>query len=233
MKFFKKDTNVIAYTIDKSFSGNVAISVQDGQVAVSAPWYVSRKTIEQIISEKKNWISQKLKEYEEINKIKKANMEKRTIKVFGEDYSLKISYKLIQAPEVNLENKSLRIDLPVKYKSVDNNKVLNFIIEKFYAKLAENEIEGTMEKIRLILGISPEDYRVEKMDGVLGKYNEIDRSITINPDIVKFDRQILEYVTLHEFCHLSFKTHCRSFYNLIEKNMKNYKDIEKMIKGMF
>lgn len=233
MKFFKKDTNVIAYTIDKSFSGNVAISVQDGQVAVSAPWYVSRKTIEQIISEKKNWIIEKLKEYEEINKIKKANMEKRTIKVFGEDYSLKISYKLIQAPEVNLENKVLRIELPVKYKNIDNNKVLNFIIEKFYNKLAENEIESTMEKIRLILGISPEDYRVEKMDGVLGKYNEIDRSITINPDIVKFDRQILEYVVLHEFCHLNFKTHCKSFYNLIEKNMKNYKDIEKIIKGMF
>lgn len=233
MKFFKKDTNVIAYTIDKSFSGNVAISVQDGQVAVSAPWYVSRKTIEQIISEKKNWIIEKLKEYEEINKIKKANMEKRTIKVFGEDYSLKISYKLIQAPEVNLENKVLRIELPVKYKNIDNNKILNFIIEKFYNKLAENEIESTMEKIRLILGISPEDYRVEKMDGVLGKYNEIDRSITINPDIVKFDRQILEYVVLHEFCHLNFKTHCKSFYNLIEKNMKNYKDIEKIIKGMF
>lgn len=233
MKFFKKDTNVIAYTIDKSFSGNVAISVQDGQVAVSAPWYVSRKTIEQIISEKKNWIIEKLKEYEEINKIKKANMEKRTIKVFGEDYSLKISYKLIQAPEVNLENKVLRIELPVKYKNIDNNKVLNFIIEKFYNKLAENEIESTMEKIRLILGISPEDYRLEKMDGVLGKYNEIDRSITINPDIVKFDRQILEYVVLHEFCHLNFKTHCKSFYNLIEKNMKNYKDIEKIIKGMF
>lgn len=233
MKFFKKDTNVIAYTIDKSFSGNVAISVQDGQVAVSAPWYVSRKTIEQIISEKKNWITQKLKEYEEINKIKKANMEKRTIKVFGEDYSLKISYKSVQAPEVNLENRVLRIELPVKYKNIDNNKVLNFIIEKFYNKLAENEIESTMEKIRLILGISPEDYKIERMDGVFGKYNEIDRSITINPDIVKFDRQILEYVVLHEFCHLNFKTHCKSFYNLIEKNMKNYKEVEKMIKGMF
>lgn len=233
MGFFKKDTSVIAYTIDKSFSGNVAISVQDGQVAVSAPWYVSRKTIDQMISEKKNWIIEKLKEYEEINKIKKANMEKKTIKVFGEDYSLKISYKLIDAPEVNLENKALRIELPVRYKNVDNNKILNFIIEKFYNKLAENEIESTMEKVRLILGISPEDYSVEKMEGILGKYNENDRSIIINPDIVKFDRQILEYVVLHEFCHLNFKTHCKSFYKLIDKNMKNYKQIEEKIKGMF
>lgn len=233
MGFFKKDNNFISYTIDKGFSGNVAISVQNGQVAVSAPWYISKKTIEQVISEKRNWIIQKLKEYEEINKIQKSNMEKRTIKVFGMDYELKVSYKSIKNPEVNLERRALRVELPVKYKKVDNDKILNFVVEKFYDKLAENEIEGVMEKTRIMLKVSPEDYKIEKMYGTLGKYNEEDRSIVINPEIVKFDKKFLEYVILHEFCHLKYKTHCKSFYKLLEENMSDYKEIEKKIKGMF
>ena len=54
MGFLKRENNIISYTIDKGFTNDLAISIQNGQVAVSAPWYISQKQIEKIISEKKN-----------------------------------------------------------------------------------------------------------------------------------------------------------------------------------
>ena len=77
MGFLKKNNDFITYTIDKSFTKNLAISIQNGQVAVSAPWYVSKRKIEEIISDKKSWIIQKLKEYEQLNSLKELNTEKR------------------------------------------------------------------------------------------------------------------------------------------------------------
>lgn len=230
MGFFKKDNSFISYTVDKSFTKNLAISVQNGQVAVSAPWYVSKRKIEEIILDKKAWIMQKLKEYETINNSKKLNQERRTIKVFGEDYSLKILYKLIKSPELYLENKTIKIELPSKYKNLDNSKIIDLIIEKFYKKLAEKEIEEVMEKTRKELGLAPDDYKLQKMNKSLGRFDEDNKNIIINPEIVKFDRDILEYVILHEFCHLKYKTHCKSFYKILSKNMKNYKQVEEKIK---
>ena len=131
MGLFNKTNQVISYTIDKNFSENVAISVVDGQVAISAPWYVSNKKINQVVLDKKNWILQKLAEYEEKNNAKKSLLEKKAIKVFGEDYNLKISYKLIRSPELNIENKIIFSNLPVKYRNVDNTKIVNTILEKF------------------------------------------------------------------------------------------------------
>ena len=230
MGFFRRESQVISYTIDKGFTSNFAISVgQDGQVAVSAPWYCSRKQINQIILDKKNWILEKLKEYEKINALKKARIEAEAVKVFGEDYYLNISYKVIGNPELNLEGKKIQIDLPVKYRNVDNTKIIYLILEKFYKNLAEKEIEKVMEKYRVKLGLAPNDYIIKKLDGVLGMYIEEDKNIIINPEIVKYNKNILDYIVLHEFCHLKYKTHAKSFYKMIAKEIPNYKEIERSI----
>ena len=229
MNFLKYNNNNIIYTIDKTFTKNIDISIQNGQIAVNAPWFVSKRKIEKTILEKKFWILQKLKEYEEQN----VNYEEKTIKVFGEYYNLKISYKLIKSPELYLEGKTILIELPSKLKNTNNAKIIDLIIEKFYLKMAENEIEKVMEKMRIKFGFAPEDYQIKKMDRILGKYEEKSRNIIINPEIIKFDKEVLEYVVLHEFCHLKYKTHCKSFYKLIEKDMKNYKSIENRINGIY
>jgi hypothetical protein len=233
MGFFKKDSQVISYTIDKVNTRNLAISIQDGQVAVSAPWYFSRKQINEIILDKKSWILQKLREYEIENQIKKSNLESKFVNVFGENYTLKISYKLISNPELNLENKVIKIDLPVKYRNIDNTRIINLVLEKFYQRLTEKEVEKVMEKMRVSLGIAPDDYKVQKISGALGRFIEESKNIIINPEIVKYNKNILEYVVLHEFCHLKYKTHAKSFYKLIEKYEPNYKEIESKIKGLF
>lgn len=233
MGLFNKTNQVISYTIDKNFSGNLAISIVDGQVAISAPWYVSNRKINQVILDKKNWILQKLAEYEEKNNAKRSLLEKNKVMVFGEDYNLKISYKMISSPELNLGNKVVNINLPFKYRNIDNTKIVNLILEKFYNRLAEKEVEKVMEKNRVSLKMAPNDYKIQKMTNYLGRYIEDKKIIIINPDIVKYNRDILEYIILHEFCHLKYKTHGKNFYKIIENYIPNYKDIESKIKGMY
>lgn len=233
MGLFNKTNQVISYTIDKNFSGNLAISIVDGQVAISAPWYVSNRKINQVILDKKNWILQKLAEYEEKNNAKRSLLEKNKVMVFGEDYNLKISYKMISSPELNLGNKVVNINLPFKYRNIDNTKIVNLILEKFYNRLAEKEVEKVMEKNRVSLKMAPNDYKIQKMTNYLGRYIEDKKIIIINPEIVKYNRDILEYIILHEFCHLKYKTHGKNFYKIIENYIPNYKDIESNIKGMY
>ena len=233
MGLFSKTNQVISYTVDKNFSGNLAISVVNGQVAISAPWYVSNRKINQVILDKKNWILQKLAEYDEKNNAKKTFLERNSIRVFGEEYQLKISYKLLRSPELNLDNKTVIINLPVKYRNVDNTKIVSVILDKFYRRLAEKEIELIMEKNRVNLKVAPNDYQIQKMEGCLGRFLEDTKVILINPDIVKYNKDILEYVVLHEFCHLKYKTHGKNFYKIIEKYIPNYKVIEEKIKGLY
>ena len=63
------------------------------------------------------------------------------------------------------------------------------------------------------------------MKNVLATCTE-DKKILINPRIVKYKREVIEYIVLHEFCHLKYKNHTKSFYNMLEKYMPDYKKYE-------
>ena len=134
---------------------------------------------------------------------------------------------------MNIDNRLILINLPFKYRNIDNTEIINIILDKFYSRLAENEIENIMEKTRINLKFAPNDYKLQKMKKTLGRVIEEKRVILINPEIVKYNKSILEYVVLHEFCHLKYKTHGKNFYKLIEQYIPNYEEIESQIKGMY
>lgn len=222
MSIFGRKENVITYTVNKAVNRNMYITVQNGEVVVNAPWYFTSNKIQQIVQEKKNWILSKMQEYEE----NLSNIQ--SVKIFGKNYDVQVEYKNIKAPELNLrENYKIEIILPAKYKKVGNEQILKMSIEKMYEQIANTEIEDIMEKTRKMLGIAPEDYEIRKMGKTLGKCE--DGKITIDPELMQYKREVIEYVVAHEFCHLKYKTHGKRFYQIIEKYISDYKKYEREI----
>lgn len=225
MSIFGRRDNVITYTVNKAINTNMYITVQNGEVVVNAPWYFTSNKIQQMVQEKKNWILSKIQEYEE----NLPNMQ--SVRIFGKNYDIQVKYKNIKLPELSLEkNYKIEIILPNKYKKVGNEQILKISIEKMYEQIANNEIESIMEKTRKMLGIAPEEYEISKMKNVLGKC--ADGKITINPELMKFKKEIIEYVVAHEFCHLKYKTHSVKFYEMLKKYKPNYETIAKQIPNL-
>ena len=160
---------------------------------------------------------------------KKTNLEKeigRTTKIFGENYDIKIIYKKIENPELNLNGKSIEINLPFKYKRNSNIDILKLALEKMYDEIARIEIENIMEETRVMLkGIAPENYIIKRIPNKLAKTLK-DKTIVINPEIVKYNKDILRYVVLYEFCHLKYRTNSKKFWDMIEKYMPSYEEYE-------
>ena len=83
-----------------------------------------------------------------------------------------------------------------------------------YDAIAEKELDNIMEKVRLTLGFAPADCQIARIDKTLGKcYND---KIVINPDIVMYKKETIEYIIFHEFCHLKVKRHSQKFYDMIK-----------------
>ena len=224
MSIFGRRENVITYTVNKAVNTNMYITVQNGEVVVNAPWYFTANKIQQMVQEKKKWILSKIEEYEE----NLPNMQ--SVKIFGKNYDIEVKYKNIKSPELNLQkNYKIEIVLPNKYKKVGNEQILKISIEKMYEQIANNEIEDLMEKTRKMLGIAPEEYEVMKIKGALGKC--VNGKITINPELMQFKKEIIEYIVIHEFCHLKYKSHGKRFYDIIEKHVPDYKRYEREISG--
>lgn len=223
----KKD--VIVYSVNRYFNDDVSINIQNGAVVINAPWFFTDSKIRKIIEEKKNIILNTIKEYGEEKQ--KAYIRNEIVRILGEDCKVIINYKNLKKPTLTLEGRNLTICLPNKYKKItDRDEILEQLIGKLYEKIANEELEGTMEKIRQTLKIAPEDYKIEKLPGnTMAKFNFENDTITINPEIVKYSKEEVEFILFHEFCHLKYRTHCQKFNEMVKKYIPNYqKYIEKL-----
>ena len=155
-----------------------------------------------------------------------SSIERHPVPVLGVDYKVKIVYKNTKITELDVENKTIKISLPNKYKKMSNKEILDLAIEKMYEQIANVEIERAKEKTRIMLGFAPEEYEIAKIK-TLGTCK--DKKITINPEIVKYSRKVIDYVVLHQYCHLKYKTHSKGFMKMIEKYQPDYKKCEEIL----
>ena len=230
MSIFSNRNNVITYTVNKDSVKDLYISVQNGEVVINAPWYATSNQIQRIVEEKKQWILNKMKEYDAKCENKKMAAKIKEVKVLGMNYELFFEYKNVDVADLSFSSNKINVILPNKFKNMENTKIVNILMEKMYKQIAEKEIERAMEKTRILLNIAPEDYKIEKMDKSVAKCDN--NIITIDPEIVTYSKDVIDYIVLHEFCHLKYKNHTKSFYNMLKTYMPNYEKIAKELNGM-
>ena len=159
-----------------------------------------------------------------INLFKNFKIEKeleKTVKIFGEEYLVKVTYEKIKNPELNLNGNIINVYLPNKYKKNKNLEIVKIALDKMYDEIARIEIEKVMEETRIKLkGLAPENYKIKRIPNKLAKMT-LDKTLIINPEIVKCEKKVLKYVILYEFCHLKYKTNCKSLFEMMNQHMSN------------
>ena len=154
----------------------------------------------------------------------------KSVKIFGVSYELKVMYKRVKAPKLNLQEKLIEISLPTKYKKLNNEILIEMLLEKMYDAIANKELDIIMEKVRTTLKFAPEDYKIMRLDKRLAKC--LANRIIINPDIVRYRKEIIEYVVFYEFCKLKISKTSKKFYETLKKYMPNYENYEFELVGV-
>lgn len=229
MNKIKYQNKTIAYTVNKTRVKNFHITIENGEVVIKAPWYVTSSQIQQVVEGKRQWIMQKLQEYQSSPKKAKDYADGERFQILGESYFLNIYYKDINNAILNVENGKIVIILPLRYADNDNTEQIKKMIDKMYYMIAEKEVELAMEKTRKMVGLAPEEYRIKKTKSVWGSCSTT-RKITINQNLMMYSRKAIEYVVLHEVCHLKHMNHSKKFWAMVQKYMPDYKIAEKELK---
>lgn len=229
MNKIKYENKTIAYTVNKARVKKFYITIENGEVVIKAPWYVTSSQIQEVVEGKRKWIMQKLQEYQSSPRKSKDYADGERFQILGESYFLNIYYKDINNAILNVENGKIVIILPLRYSDNDNTEQIKKMIDKMYYMVAEREVELAMEKTRKMVGLAPEEYRIKKTKSVWGRCSTT-RKITINQNLMMYSRKAIEYVVLHEVCHLKHMNHSKKFWAMVEKYMPDYKIAKKELK---
>ena len=202
-----------SYTITRKKIKNVYIQIKDGNVLVKAPYRVQETEIENIVKEKRKWIEKQLQK-------KESRVKKDVFTLLGVDYE--IERKTSEKNEMELCGSKAIVYL-------SEPKLEEKVKKQFYLEQAKKQYIKTTQKMMQETGLSPDAWRIRDIKSAWGSCSS-KRMITLSLNLVKKREEIIEYVVLHELCHLKHMNHSQSFWGLVGKYMPEYKTYRKELK---
>jgi len=213
----------VEYTVTKKKIKNFIIRIYpDLRIAVSVPLHASNKDIENFIQSKKEWIETTLKKIK-IAKENKNNLKENIIKILGKEREKKII-------ESDLERLRLTdTSIYIYSKNIDTLEIEKKLFEWEFEEL-KSILEKNLEKYTKLLNTNINYYRIKKLSSAWGIYHKKENYISFNFDLIEKDIECIEYVVLHELCHIFYMNHQKNFWTLLEKYMPDYKIRRKKLK---
>lgn len=90
-------------------------------------------------------------------------------------------------------------------------------------------VQNTVRNMSNLTGLYPQKCTIKNIKYAWGSCSS-KRNISLNSNLIKYSKQAIQYVVLHELCHIKYMNHSKDFWNLVEKYMPNYKEVKKEFK---
>lgn len=220
------------FKIIKKKKKNITIRIsKNGDVVVTSPIYVDDKYIYNLVEGKSNWIIEKLKEIEKIKneqrKIEYKNGGK--IEYLGKKFIIDISEDNVDKISINLRDENLVIKLP-KYKgNIITEEYLKTVIETFLKEQAKVILKERVELLSGKYNLIPNRVVNKEQKTIWGSCSN-KGNINLNWRLVIMPIDVIDYVVVHELCHLKHHNHSNRFWNLVKDIIPDYEDKKRWLK---
>ena len=203
------------YNIKYSKRKTISISVDEyGSVLVKAPYKVTVGEIGEVVSKHSKWIEKKI-----IQVKNRERLPEDIILFLGEKKKLNINIQ----KDLNKEYVLYANDEFTAYVTCEEH--VKIVLKKYLVEVARNVIDKKIKKYSLKLGVSPNSIRMKDTKTRWGSCSCVN-NLNFNYRLIMAREDVLEYVVLHEMCHIIYKNHSVEFYTLIESMMKDYREKE-------
>jgi predicted metal-dependent hydrolase len=219
----------IKYSVILSRRRSISIIVRpDKNITVRAPLRTPLKSIERFVQLKSAWIRKHLNSKPGI---KLANNDKKhidgeTFLVLGKEYKL---FRTISAEQFVKLNGNL---IEVGQKDPDNTDRTIYLLARWYfLKASEVLTEKTGEILSRYseFRFKPSGLVIRPLKSRWGSCS-IKGRITLNSELIKLDPRLIDYVIIHELCHLKFHNHGPDFHKLLGELIPDYKSLRKELR---
>ena len=205
-----------------------SIKVINGRVQVIVPENLSEIRIQQIVHNRKPWIREKLNLQSEQSIPKpKEYISGESFSYLGKNYRLKV---LLNEPtEVKLKGGNLVVGVYSKWSDTDRNTFMRKELVKWFEHHALVRLTEKTNRFAKMLGVSPRSISVRDFTSRWGSCCS-SGNITYNWRIVIAPHSIVDYVVVHELCHLLEHNHSDEFWRNVSKVLPDYQSNKDWLK---
>ena len=224
--------NLVEYELVFSRRKTIALQIKAGQVFVRAPYGIPQAYIEKLLRTKQSWIEAKLEQSKLKQLINPALAERKNILIFGQYYPLNIQSQ--QAFEgVSFTDEKLSVYLTIneaqQNKNTFNNKV-EVLVKTWLQSQTSELIAQKLTHWCQTTGLFPASYKVKYYKSKWGSCNSR-KALTFNSLLAMTPDYVVDYVVVHELCHLVHLNHSNQFWQLVGNYIPDVKRAKAWLKA--
>ena len=210
------------YKLIRSKRKTISIVIdKEAQIIVKAPNLVSRKYVDDYVNSKLDWIDKNVKKMSEIAKKRQPKQYDggEVFMVFGKEYTMCIS-----SFDTAITIREDRIYFPSKFLDDPKEHMI-----KWYKNLAKKYLIKRTEQIAQQVNLTPSKIKITSADKRWGSCSS-KKNINFSYKLIMANEMAIDYVIIHELCHLVYMNHSKQFWDTVAGLMPNYKEHKKYLK---
>jgi len=202
-----------------------SIKVDDGAVFVIVPFELAETKIDKLLHEKNRWIKEKINLHRKAQAVSdKQYVSGESFTYLGRNYRLKVS-KGNYSP-AKLSNGRFIITLR---QGSDNPELIKDSLTYWYKHHAEIKLIEKAKRYAKIIGVEYKSIGIKSYKSRWGSCTS-EGQIDFNWKIIMAPNSVVDYVVVHELCHLIHHDHSPKFWKEVEKVMPNYGECKEWLK---
>ncbi|MDR0587634.1 MAG: M48 family metallopeptidase [Burkholderiales bacterium] len=200
----------------------------DGTVRVSAPRRAGQKEIIAFVQAHQRWIAQQRQMIHEAQKQRPCRfVSGEVILLWGRPLHLRIIEEdPCDQPRVFVEGDSLNVCVPF-HTSVQQRKKA---VENWQRSLINNSVIPLIDDWQEKIGVKVNKITLRTMKSCWGTCTAQTRRITINIALIEKPMTCLNYVVVHELCHLVHHNHSSDFWQLLTDHLPDWRETSRLLK---
>lgn len=225
---------VIAFSLRRQPSRTVtrvAIHVEpDARVLVDAPDTAPLANVLAAVKKRARWISRHV----DAAKARLAHVLPReyvsgeSLQYLGRRYRLKVVIDAEAKTEARMRGAFITVTTP-QYDPATIRSALDAWYRQRAREVFADRLAAIAAPLRWIKQLPPT--RLQFMTVQWGSCSPSGR-VTLNPLLVKAPRECIDYVLLHELCHLLHHNHSPKFYRTLDRHMPNWRAVKEKLDNM-
>ena len=221
------------FVIQRSPRRTLVISVNErGDVKVSAPFRLSQREIEAFIKKKMFWIRTKVEHAQKSHQILREKKFDHDHEFFflGEKYKLQVTKKEVKRVNVEFHQNQWNVDVPVAMPLEEREKEIRSKLVQWYRREAEEILGSRIFQHSRQMGVEPKEVAIRTQKRMWGNCHHRKQRIHLNWQVIFCPLRVIDYVIVHELCHLTVPNHSKRFWKQVQKFWPHFREDRKWLR---
>lgn len=218
----------ISYEVVRSERATADIVIErDGSVVVRAPAWVNDEQVENIVRSKYYWIYKGLAEWRDLNatRVLREYKSGEGFLYLGRNYRLMLSRNQEQPLVLRDGRFVLRLDLVETGGITAAQKAFrDFYVDKGTVRLGER-----IDYFAWKVGVQPKSFQVRELGHRWASCSPVGK-LAFHWKCMMAPPKIIDYIVVHELCHIHFRHHTDAFWNEVDKVLGDYRERKDWLK---